>query len=63
MSDMKAALSAVEDALPVAVVESVKVNAEELEATQEHRKAKPRPGQIGEGKGAPLNKNQRKRAL
>ncbi|EMD42193.1 hypothetical protein CERSUDRAFT_147823 [Gelatoporia subvermispora B] len=63
MNEMKAALSAVEDALPVAVVESTKADVEESEATQERCKNKPKPGQIGEGKGAPLTKNQRKRAL
>ncbi|OBZ80039.1 hypothetical protein A0H81_00893 [Grifola frondosa] len=33
------------------------------EVTNETPKAKPKPGQIGEGKGVPLSKAQRKRAL
>ncbi|OCH95762.1 hypothetical protein OBBRIDRAFT_809613 [Obba rivulosa] len=63
MNDMKVALSALEDALPAAVIESVEAGIRDSETVQERPKPKPKPGQIGEGKGAPLSKNQRKRAL
>ena len=65
MSDIKAALVAVEDEIPAAVQASVSVNAvdeDTLELTKP-RRVKPKPGQIGEGKGVPLSKSQRKRAL
>ncbi|TFK89634.1 hypothetical protein K466DRAFT_18209 [Polyporus arcularius HHB13444] len=66
MSDIQAAISAVEDAIPVAVQNSVAADpdagAGEPDAPQP-RKVKPKPGQIGEGKGVPLTKNQRKRVL
>ncbi|KAH9847388.1 ribosome biogenesis protein SLX9-domain-containing protein [Lenzites betulinus] len=66
MGDMTAAIFAVEDAIPVAVQNTIAAGAEEPDATEEPQaqaRAKPKPGQIGEGKGVPLSKNQRKRAL
>ncbi|RPD81976.1 hypothetical protein L226DRAFT_528186 [Lentinus tigrinus ALCF2SS1-7] len=66
MSDIQAAISAVEDAIPVAVQNSVVADLD-AEAggpdVSQPKRVKPKPGQIGEGKGAPLTKNQRKRAL
>lgn len=66
MSDIQAAISAVEDAIPVAVQNSVAADPDAgaggPDAPQPKR-VKPKPGQIGEGKGVPLTKNQRKRAL
>jgi len=41
--------------------DSITTTAEEAQPKQ--KKLKPKPGQIGEGKGAPLSKAQRKRAL
>ncbi|KAI0375332.1 hypothetical protein BV20DRAFT_1032580 [Pilatotrama ljubarskyi] len=66
MSEIKAAISAVEDDIPVAVQNSIAADTDGASGTdtpKEKAKAKPKPGQIGEGKGAPLSKNQRKRAL
>lgn len=54
MSDMKEALSAVEDVIPDAVADAT--------ASDERPKRK-QAGQIGEGKGVPLTKAQRKRVL
>ncbi|KAJ3001549.1 hypothetical protein NUW54_g6352 [Trametes sanguinea] len=61
LGDIKAAISALEEDIPVAVQNSVAA-ATEADASKP-AKPKPKPGQIGEGKGAPLNKNQRKKAL
>ncbi|KAI0361260.1 hypothetical protein OH77DRAFT_1516252 [Trametes cingulata] len=65
MSDIKAAISAVEDDIPIAVQNTIAADTEATIGgdTSKKAKAKPKPGQIGEGKGAPLSKNQRKRAL
>ncbi|KAI0331942.1 hypothetical protein GY45DRAFT_1344944 [Cubamyces sp. BRFM 1775] len=63
MGDIKAAISAVEDDIPVAAMNSI-ADEDGTDATEGPKpKSKPKPGQIGEGKGAPLSKNQRKRAL
>ncbi|KAI0756677.1 ribosome biogenesis protein SLX9-domain-containing protein [Daedaleopsis nitida] len=65
MKEIQAAISAVEDDIPVAVQNSIAANgdsADDPDASQA-KKVKPKPGQIGEGKGAPLSKSQRKRAL
>ena len=63
MGDIKAAISAVEEDIPVAVKNSI-ADESGTDATEGPKaKPKPKPGQIGEGKGAPLSKNQRKRAL
>ncbi|PCH33826.1 hypothetical protein WOLCODRAFT_147905 [Wolfiporia cocos MD-104 SS10] len=53
MDDMKAAILAMEDDTPQA----------EPDGTTTQPKPRTKPGQIGEGKAAPLNKKQRKRAL
>ncbi|KAI0639733.1 ribosome biogenesis protein SLX9-domain-containing protein [Trametes polyzona] len=68
MNDIKAAISAVEDAIPEAVQNTIAADTEDAPEEQQQQqqpksKAKPKPGLIGEGKGAPLSKNQRKRAL
>ncbi|RDX50392.1 hypothetical protein OH76DRAFT_1402422 [Lentinus brumalis] len=66
MSDIQAAISAVEDAIPVAVQNSVAADPDAGAGgpdAPQPRKVKPKPGQIGEGKGVPLTKNQRKRVL
>ncbi|KAL7285158.1 hypothetical protein ACG7TL_000250 [Trametes sanguinea] len=64
LGDIKAAISALEEDIPVAVQNSV-TDATETDRADASKpaKPKPKPGQIGEGKGAPLNKNQRKKAL
>ncbi|KAI8980683.1 ribosome biogenesis protein SLX9-domain-containing protein [Trametes punicea] len=63
MGDIKAAISALEEDIPVAVQNTISDanGADSHDAPK--AKPKPKPGQIGEGKGVPLNKNQRKRAL
>ena len=65
MGEIKAAISAVEDDIPTAVQNSVAADTDDASGpdTSHPKKVKPKPGQIGEGKGAPLTKNQRKRAL
>ncbi|KAL1951676.1 hypothetical protein VTO73DRAFT_825 [Trametes versicolor] len=64
MSDIQAAIFAVEDDIPTAVQNTIAADEEEADGTDEPKaKANPKAGQIGEGKGAPLSKNQRKRAL
>ncbi|KAM5533084.1 hypothetical protein V8D89_013227 [Ganoderma adspersum] len=64
MSEIKAAISALEDDIPEAIQNSVAAN-DDANAGDASRpqQARPKPGQIGEGKGVPLSKNQRKRAL
>ena len=69
LNDIKAALAAVEgEDIPAAVQASVSTEAilgdtaGALESSRP-KKVKSKPGQIGEGKGVPLSKNQRKRAL
>ena len=67
MNEIKAAISAVENDIPVVVQNTVTAEfnsdvAGEADAPKP-RAVKPRPGQIGEGKSVPLTKNQRKRAL
>ncbi|KAL6310062.1 ribosome biogenesis protein SLX9-domain-containing protein [Sparassis latifolia] len=61
MSDMKAAISAVESIIPDAVVDSTEMPA--TETAEERPKARKRVGKIVEGKGLPLSKSQRKRVL
>ncbi|KAJ7293691.1 ribosome biogenesis protein SLX9-domain-containing protein [Mycena rebaudengoi] len=65
LDDMQLALAAVEDeaadaeaqdSMPAATDDSAPI-------AQPKKKAKPKPGQIGEGKGAPLSRSQRQRAL
>lgn len=65
MSDVKAALSALDDDIPQAVIDSTEDFADGDAAGGDRSKPvpKPKPGQIGEGKGAPLSKAQRKRVL
>ena len=67
LKGIREALAAVEDDMPVAVQASVAdvelASAEEAVDPPRPKKVKPKPGQIGEGKGVPLSKNQRKRAL
>lgn len=58
---MQAAIEALDEEMPPAVVQSSAK--EDDEQTSRPKKARPTPGVIGEGKGAPLSKNQRKRAL
>ncbi|TFY56420.1 hypothetical protein EVJ58_g7662 [Rhodofomes roseus] len=62
LGEMQAAIAALDDELPPAVVQSTTVQDDE-EQPSKAKKARPTPGLIGEGKGAPLSKNQRKRAL
>lgn len=58
---MQAAIEALDEEMPPGVVQpSAK---EDEEQTSKPHKARATPGVIGEGKGAPLSKNQRKRAL
>ncbi|KAI0734572.1 ribosome biogenesis protein SLX9-domain-containing protein [Fomitopsis betulina] len=61
LSDMQAAIEELDDEMPPAVVQSSAK--EDEEQTSKPSKARATPGVIGEGKGAPLSKNQRKRAL
>ncbi|TBU46108.1 ribosome biogenesis protein SLX9-domain-containing protein [Dichomitus squalens] len=65
MSEIKAAISAVEDDIPEAVQNASTIGdaTEASEGQSKPRKVRPKPGQIGEGKGTPLTKSQRKRAL
>ena len=63
MQDVKAALSAVEHDIPASVQASVEPTSIEGPSSDERKLQKPRPGQIGEGRGTPLSKAQRKRAL
>ncbi len=65
MDEIKMAIAAVEDDIPLAVQNSIAATAEGVDETPvpQSKKVRPKPGQIGEGKGAPLTKNQRKRAL
>lgn len=58
---MVAAISAVEDDIPAAVQNSVPAAEDSTEAKSRQKAHK--NGLIGEGKGAPLSKSQRKRAL
>ncbi|CCL98987.1 uncharacterized protein FIBRA_00995 [Fibroporia radiculosa] len=60
MDDIRAAISAVEDAIPSAVAEAR--SQVESDETQDQT-ARSQTGRIGEGKGVPLSKSQRKRAL
>jgi len=59
LSDMQVAISALEDT-PISIENSLEVAGD---APHPSSTAKPKPGQIGEGKATPLNKAQRKRAL
>lgn len=63
LDDVKIAISAVEVAIPASVQASVDPSAEDAPSSNPHKAQSTRPGQIGEGKGAPLSKAQRKRAL
>ncbi|KAI1793882.1 ribosome biogenesis protein SLX9-domain-containing protein [Ganoderma leucocontextum] len=64
MSEIKAAISALEDDMPEAIQNAVAADeAAGADAASRPQKARPKPGQIGEGKGVPLSKNQRKRTL
>jgi len=59
LGDMAVALALVDNSVPVEELADQEVD----DHMSERPKGKPKPGQIGEGKGAPLSKNQRKRAL
>ncbi|KAJ7487716.1 ribosome biogenesis protein SLX9-domain-containing protein [Mycena galericulata] len=62
LDDMQLALAAVDDDADEVPQESAgDLSADEPQPAP--KKAKPKPGQIGEGKGAPLSKAQRQRAL
>ncbi|KAI0778510.1 ribosome biogenesis protein SLX9-domain-containing protein [Trametes elegans] len=64
MGDIQAAISAMEETIPAAVQNTIGDDAKEADDMDvSEAKPKPKQGQIGEGKGAPLSKNQRKRAL
>lgn len=58
---MAAAITAVEDDIPIAVQNSVPPADDSTGAKE--RQTVNKNGLIGEGKGAPLSKSQRKRAL
>lgn len=60
MSDMQAAISAVDDD---ALAQDAQSSEDPSHGHETRPKPKAKPGQIGEGKGAPLSKSQRKRAL
>lgn len=60
MSDMQAAISAVDDD---ALARDAQSSEDPSHGHETRPKPKAKPGQIGEGKGAPLSKSQRKRAL
>jgi ribosome biogenesis protein SLX9 len=67
-SDVKAAIAEVEGDASVEPVqqsirESSKVGAGRVSSSTNEPRVKSNPGQIGEGKGAPLTKEQRKKAL
>ena len=59
---MKEAIAALETDIPAAVLEATAA-AEEDDDTAEKRPKVAQRGRIGESKGAPLSKSQRKRAL
>lgn len=61
LDDIQLALAAVDDEAVEVAEESAAPSADEPQPV--HKKVKPKPGQIGEGKGAPLSKAQRQRAL
>lgn len=61
LDDMQLALAAVDDDADEAVDKPTAPSVDEPQPVQ--KKMKPKPGQIGEGKGAPLSKAQRQRAL
>lgn len=61
MSDMEAAISAVDDGIPSAVLQSTHQDLSDV--VEEGPRVQAKAGKIGEGKGAPLSKSQRKRAL
>jgi len=61
MKDIKAAITEVETDIPVAIQNAVSTG--DSTAEEMSRKPKAIPGQIGEGKQAPLRNSQRKRAL
>ncbi|PIL31636.1 hypothetical protein GSI_06338 [Ganoderma sinense ZZ0214-1] len=63
MSEIKAAISALEDGNPETIQNSVPTDDAGADAASRPQKARPKPGQIGEGKGVPLSKSQRKRTL
>lgn len=67
LSDIQAAIAAVEEDAPQLVQASIREAAEAEtqgpKATGNEPRVKPNPGLIGEGKGAPLTKSQRKKAL
>lgn len=63
MSDMQTAISAVELGIPDSVQASTEVVTAEDNHLKNNRARSTKPGQIGEGKGVPLTKAQRKRAL
>ncbi|EPQ60704.1 hypothetical protein GLOTRDRAFT_31341, partial [Gloeophyllum trabeum ATCC 11539] len=63
LDDLRTAITSVEEAIPVAVQNSVQEISEDISASNPPSRVKPKPGQIGEGKAAPLSKTQRKRAL
>lgn len=62
MGEIKAAIFALEEDRPETIQNSVTANTD-ADGTSRTQKARPKPGQIGEGKGVPLSKNQRRRAL
>jgi ribosome biogenesis protein SLX9 len=62
MNDIQDALRAVEEDVSDADALSETASPQDDETPQVKR-AKPKPGQIGEGKGIPLSKSQRKKAL
>ncbi|KZT75169.1 hypothetical protein DAEQUDRAFT_23968 [Daedalea quercina L-15889] len=61
LREMQAAIEALDDEMPQAVIQSTAQSGEEQ--ASKPKKVRPVPGVIGEGKGAPLSKAQRKRAL
>lgn len=64
MHEIKAAICSLEDEMPEAIQNSVPADDDAgADAASRPQKARPKPGQIGKGKGAPLSKNQRKRVL
>jgi len=63
MSDMQAAISAVDVDIPLAVSHSTEPSQDISDSATDRPKIRPKAGQIGEGKGTTLSKSQRKRAL
>ncbi|KAJ7110101.1 ribosome biogenesis protein SLX9-domain-containing protein [Mycena epipterygia] len=63
LDEIQLALAAVDDDDSAEVPEESAGPTADEEAPQQQKKIKPKPGQIGEGKGAPLSKAQRQRAL